>query len=135
MGAQDATEQAAEYEGLRHNLSEMSLGALETLDAASSSLFNSNESLHRMDSSRRYLHTLESLASSAVRAADKVKAALIIVYTSTGALSPRPLNPRAAFARTSCPFAARPAPGAPAMPVLGRTCTAHCTEFIQSGFA
>lgn len=33
-----------------------------------------------------YLSKLESVASSAVRAADKVKAALIIVYTQTGAV-------------------------------------------------
>lgn len=32
-----------------------------------------------------YMSKLESIASSAVRAADKVKAALIIVYTQTGA--------------------------------------------------
>ena len=36
-----------------------------------------------------YLSKLESIASSAVRAADKVKAALIIVYTQSG----QPLSP------------------------------------------
>ena len=51
-----------------------------------------NDSLHGSDSYSRlslgrsvsYLNKLESLASSAVRSADKVGAKLIIVYTQTG---------------------------------------------------
>ena len=55
-----------------------------------------NGSLHGSDSYSRlslgrsvsYLTKLESLASSAVRSADKVGAKLIIVYTQTGSHSP-----------------------------------------------
>eukprot|EP00884_Botryococcus_braunii_P017214 jgi/Botrbrau1/4176/Bobra.0192s0036.1 len=64
-------------------MSALSLAAYDALEPGSS-IASSSENLTRQDSTKRYLHTLESIASSAVRAADKVQAALIIVYTSTG---------------------------------------------------
>ena len=45
---------------------------------------NSDNALNRLGRTATYLQKLESIASSAVRAADKVAASLIIVYTQSG---------------------------------------------------
>ena len=50
-------------------------------------LLGSSQNLGRIEEHREptsYMTKLESVASSAVRAADKVNASLIIVYTQTG---------------------------------------------------
>jgi pyruvate kinase len=79
---------------LKRNLSSESYSSLSLAIKAMTRFGpNSNANLQGMgksNSSQRlygaspYLSKLESIASSAVRAADKVQASLIVVYTHTG---------------------------------------------------
>ena len=54
-------------------------------------LLGSSQNMSRIQEEREptsYMTKLESIASTAVRAADKVSASLIIVYTQTGSFVP-----------------------------------------------
>ena len=85
--ALDAEEESG-LDALARSISATSLGSNERDGADMGRPLGSSMSLSKQHTGVPLLSKLESIASSAVRAADKVGAALIIVYTQSGARGP-----------------------------------------------
>ena len=88
--AQEALDAETEsgLDALARSISATSLGSHERDGHDMSHTLGSSVSLSKQHTGAPLLSKLESIASSAVRAADKVGAALIIVYTQSGAHAP-----------------------------------------------